>query len=66
MVEATPKFERISLAELRAKLPPEERQKLDEVKKAEDEPLNGSGRRGTRKQSGTGGKKRRVKKIRLV
>jgi hypothetical protein len=59
MLESTPKFEHISLAELKAKLPPEERCKLDEEKNVEDDPRNGSGRRGPKNQPEKDGHKRK-------
>jgi len=59
MSKAAPKFERISLAELRARLPLEERHILDEGKDAGDEPVNGSGARRLRIQPGTNGQKRK-------
>jgi len=59
MSKAAPKFERISLADLRARLPLEELNKLDEGKDAGDEPMNGSGRRRPEFQPGTDGQKRK-------
>jgi len=63
MSKATPKFERISLAELKARLPAEERHKLGMEKDGEDEPVNGSVRRGPKNLQGTNGQKRNGKSI---
>jgi hypothetical protein len=59
MSNAAPKFERISLAELKARLPLEELSKLDEGKDPGDQPVNGSGGRRPKNQPGTDGQKRK-------
>ena len=59
MSKAAPRFERISLAELKARLPLEEFNKLNEGKDAGDEPVNGSGRRRPKFQPGVNGHKRK-------
>lgn len=56
-----PKFERISLAELKARLPLEERRKFDGEKDGEGAPVNGSGRRRPKNQPGTNGQKRNAR-----
>jgi hypothetical protein len=59
MSKAAPRFERISLADLKARLPLEELSKLDGRKDAGGEPVNGSGRRRPKDQPGTNGNKRK-------
>lgn len=59
MSKAEPKFERISLAELKALLPPEERRKFDEEKNVVDQPVNGSRLRRPKDQPGANGHKRK-------
>lgn len=54
-----PKFERISLAELKARLPLEERRKLGLEKDAEVEAVNGSRFPRPKNQPGVNGSKRK-------
>ncbi|MHB8652554.1 MAG: hypothetical protein ACYDA9_01615 [Terriglobia bacterium] len=61
MTKAAPKFERISLAELKARLPAVERRRLGMEIDGEDEPVNESGGRRPKNLPGTNGQKRNGK-----